>query len=295
MKGLSIEPENPMGFTVVKVHYTADPAKDPATEEGAEWFQKQRALYSDPNVWQVEMELNFFSSLGSRVFPQFTSVNHCKRLDHSSRKVLYRGWDFGWHSPVCLIAQIDTKDRLLILKEIVGHGQTTHDFASSVLKRCGEWYPYHSAGFEDYCDPAGQQVKAIENEKGERRDTDILQGLGIYSKYEYGWSRKDGRALVHRLLALRSDGTPGLYVDDGGASLTSQAFLGQYVYPQTVDGRTKDDPDDLTHPWADVMAAVRYLVIGLQARLGLARFALSTSQVMKPTPAWTGYGTPVRR
>ncbi len=295
MKGLNIEEDNALGFCVVRCHYSCDPDRSPDTPHGAEWLEKQRRLYADPGVWEQEMELNFFVGPGPRVFPQFSSPVHNRKLDANTRKVIYRGWDFGWHAPVCLIAQIDQKDRLLILKEIVGAKQTTQDFASSVVKKCAEWWPYHAAGFEDYCDPAGQQVKAMENEKGERRDVEVLNGLGIYPRYEYGWSRKDARSLVHRLLVVRGDGTPGLYVDEAGAPLTSQAFLGQYVYPTTIDGRIKDEPDDLTHPWADVMAAVRYLTIGLQARLGLARFALATSPIGKQNAsAFHGYGTPAR-
>ena len=299
MKGIETR-ETPMGFMAVRVHYSADPDKDalypdePVRDRAKRWFDAQRALYPDPNLWEQEMEINFFVGSGSRVYPQFVHANHVRDMAHNSRKVIYRAWDFGWHTPACLFAQIDGKDRLLLLKEVVGAKQTTRDFATEVIAKTNSWFPNHAPGFEDFCDPAGQQVKSMESERNELRDTEVLSGLGIFPRYEWGWSRKDGRAIVHQLLALRSDMTPSLYIDSQGCPTTTQAFLGQYVYTVSKDGRVKEEPDDLTHPWADVMASVRYLVIGLHNRLSVARFQLGAPrQIVSETP-YHGYGTPKR-
>jgi len=293
--------DNALGFTAVRIHYSADPEKNPQSDDPAQaaraeqWLEAQRRAYPDPNDFAREMEINWSAGYGARVFPQFTDTHHAVGQTFRTHKLVYRFWDFGWHAPVCLFAQIDGQGRLVFLKEVVGAKQTTHDFASDVLRRCAEWYPLHAAGFEDFCDPAGQQVKSMESERNERRDVEVLAGLGIAASSEYGWSRKDARTLVHRLLALRADGTPSLVVDPEGCPLTTQAFLGRYVFPTTKDGRQKEDPDDATHPWADVMAAVRYGVIGLHRKLGLMRYALASSQLRsEPSPRYQGYGTPVR-
>jgi hypothetical protein len=87
-------------------------------------------------------------------------------------------------------------------------------------------------------------------------------------------------------------------VDDSSCPTLAQAFLGRYVYPVTKDGTTKDEPDDKTHPWADVMAAVRYLATGLQAKLGLRRYRYGQGDPKsdQPTPvSYHGYGTPIRK
>ena len=295
MKGFSVT-KNAMGFVAVRLHYSADPAKDPLNEQHGEsaqkWLDQQRSALPDPNDWQREYEINFFVGVGTRVFPQFTEERHGMPLQLTRRKIIYRGWDFGWHAPACLIAQVDSKERLCVLKEVVGAKQTTKDFAQTVIQKCAEWFPQHAAGFDDFCDPAGQQVKSLESEQSEKRDIEVLNGLGIYPKYEYGWSRKDGRALVHQLLQLRVDGTPSLYVDLAGCPLLGQSFLGRYVYPETREGKVREDPDDDTHPYADVMAALRYLVTGLHWKLGL-RGRPSTPSPQAPRD-WTGYGTPNR-
>jgi hypothetical protein len=293
--------DNALGFTAVRIHYSADPEKNPGSpdaaqrERAAAWLEAQRAAYPDPNDFAREMEINWSAGYGARVFPQFTDTHHAVGQTLRPHKLLYRFWDFGWHTPVCLLAQIDGQGRLCFLKEVVGAKQTTHDFAADVLQRCATWFPRHAAGFEDFCDPAGQQVKSMASERNEQRDVEVLAGLGIHASSEWGWSRKDARTLIHRLLALRTDGTPSLVADPAGCPLTTQAFLGRYVYPVSKDGRWKDEPDDTTHPWADVMAAVRYGVIGLHRKLGLMRYALDTAAAPPPArPPYQGYGTPVR-
>ena len=291
-----------MGFTTCRLHYSCDPAKDVANpdpeqaEAAGKWLDQQRASLPDPNDFEREYEINFFVGVGTRVFPQFTESQHARPLGVGRGKRMYRGWDFGWHAPACLIAQVDEKERLLILKELVGAKQTTRDFAQSVVAKCAEWFPRHTAGYEDFCDPAGQQVKSLESEHSEKRDIEVLNGLGIFPRYEYGWSRKDGRALVHQLLQVRVDGTPSCYVDLAGCPIVGQSFLGRYVYPETREGKVREEPDDDTHPYADVMAALRYLVTGLHWRLGLRRMArLPDAQSGQSVQsAYTGYGTPTR-
>ena len=299
MRGLTIS-TNAMGFTAVRLHYSCDPFKDPdntdtaIAAEAQKWLEIQKLQFPDPNDFQREMEINFFVGKGSRVFPQFSQVYHTMPTVFNRHKVIYRTWDFGYHAPACLFAQIDAQGRLHLIRELVGRNQITHDFAQRVVKLCEDWYPLHAAGYEDYCDPAGQQVKSLESDKNEKRDIEVLSGLGINANYEYGWSRKDGRTLVHRLLAMRTDGTPGLRVDESTCPTLTQSFLGRYVFPETRDGRIKEEPDDDTHPWADVMAALRYLVIGLHRKLGLSRIQFGITPATLAPVDYHGYGSPWR-
>ncbi len=238
------------------------------------------------------MEINWWITAGARVYPEFIESDHCRPAESVRRKVIYRAWDFGYHSPAVVIAQLDAQDRLLVLKEVVGHEQTTRDFAKDVIAQCATWFPHHAAGFDDCCDPAGQQRKSTA-EASELRDVEILGGLGIFPRWEHGWSRKDGRALIHQLLVLRHDLTPSLYVDQAGCPTLVQGFLGKFVYPTTRDGRAQDEPDESNHPWADVHAALRYLATRLYSSLGLRRFRYQP--VMKDeSVAYHGYGTSIR-
>lgn len=71
MKGITTY-KTRSGFAVARVHYTADPDKDPTTEEGMKWLKK--ALMGVPggmssSSWQKEMEIDFSARAGQRVFP----------------------------------------------------------------------------------------------------------------------------------------------------------------------------------------------------------------------------------
>jgi len=283
-----------MGFAAVRLHYSADPSKDPSTEHGKEWLERVRRLFPDPNKWAQEMEINWFVAQGARVFPEFMEHRHCSNeLDWRRRKVLLRAWDFGWHAPACLIAQIDERDRLLIFREIIGHEETTKMFAQRVIDTCVREYPM-CVGWEDVCDPAGQHVSSAASEKNEARDVEILNALSIFPRWEFGWSRKDGRTLVHQLLAERQDGTPGLLVDGMKCPVMLQAFLGKYVYPPRKGGQVHDEPEEDNHPWADVIAALRYLVTCKYSSLGLRRPERHQAPVAREVE-YHGYGTPKRK
>jgi hypothetical protein len=292
---------NRMGFRAVRLHYSADEERDihhpdPEIAARAErWLERTRANYPDPNQWAQEMEVNWWVAQGVRVFPQFVEHRHAPTLaGYRARKVIYRAIDFGWLTPACLIAQIDSKDRLVILKEIVGFHQTTREFGKEVIDRCVEWFPHHTPGYTDFCDPAGQQASSTASERNESRDVEILNALKIYPKWEYGWSRKDGRSLIHQLLAIRVDDTPGLLVNAPDCPVLMQGFLGKYVYPaKKGTGAAHEEPDETNHPWADVMACLRYLATGLYSALGLRRQKKDPAGV-SPYQPYMGYGTPVK-
>lgn len=283
--------ENEMGFTAVRLHYSADP------EKGDEWFERARRMYPDPTQWMQEFEVNWFSSKGARVYPEFSETVHVRPLEARERKIIYRAWDFGWHAPVCVLAQIDQQDRLCVLKEIVGREETTKEFALKVIQRCTAWWPMHNAGYQDFCDPAGDHHVSTASEKSEARDVDVLQSLAIWPKWEHGWSRKHSRGMIHQLLAIRLNAQkvpqgPGMYVDAAGCPVLLQGFLGKYVYAPKKNGQVHDEPDENLHPWADAQAALRYLAMGLYNALGLRKGQAP------PVPAkvdYSGYGTPISR
>lgn len=289
---------NALGIRAIRVHYSAASDKnvfstDPTIAAKAqEWYDNARRIYPDPNQFAQEMEINWWMAAGTRVYPEFSESLHCADLDgFRERKVIYRAWDFGWHAPACLIAQIDSRDRLVILKEIVGKEKITKEFAQQVIRQCAQWFPEHTAGFQDFCDPAGQKVSANASEHSEVRDVEVLNGLGIHPSWEYGWSRKDGRSLVHQLLQLRVDHTPSVYVNAAACPVLLQGFLGKYVYPARKGGTAHDEPDENSHPWADAHAALRYLATGLYSALGLRRAKAHAAPTQRV--AHHGYGTPI--
>lgn len=295
--------ENELGIWAIRLHYSASEEKNPFHDDPEKaalaqtWLTRAKQLYPDPTQWAQEFEINWWIAAGTRVYPEFNESLHTLPVDgYREREVVYRAIDFGWHAPACLFAQIDSQDRLVVLKEIIGKEETTKEFAQKIIKQSAQWFPDNPSirgktRFRDFCDPAGQKVNAGASEKSEVRDVEILNALGIFPSWEYGWSRKDGRSLVHQLLQTRVDGTPSLYVNAAGCPVLMQGFLGKYVYPPRKGGMAHDEPDENMHPWADAHAALRYLVTGLYTALGLRR---PTHVAIPKRPTYSGYGTPLR-
>ena len=72
------------GFRILKLHYSADPAK-----RAPEW--KQRAMQGMPTRgWLREYELSFEAPLGQAVIPEFGS-SHVRPVNPSQARIL-RGW-----------------------------------------------------------------------------------------------------------------------------------------------------------------------------------------------------------
>jgi hypothetical protein len=57
MKGLSIRTTS-LGFRVLRLHYSCDPEKDPATEQGKRWYEEARKGMPDARFRQ-EYELDY--------------------------------------------------------------------------------------------------------------------------------------------------------------------------------------------------------------------------------------------
>ena len=67
MKGLSVRTTS-LGFSVLRLHYSADPDKDPATEKGKHWYDEARRGMPDAR-WIQEFELDYGALSGQLVFP----------------------------------------------------------------------------------------------------------------------------------------------------------------------------------------------------------------------------------
>ena len=94
---------SPEGVQVVRIHYSADPAKDPDTEQGARWLKREMQGYrgvTDPR-WRKEMEIDFDAHGGQLLFPYM--LENQERLFIAPYSVdglrLIAGLDYGTRNP----------------------------------------------------------------------------------------------------------------------------------------------------------------------------------------------------
>jgi hypothetical protein len=93
-----------MGIHCIRVHYTADPDKDPDTETGKQWFDNQSKLYGGVKsaAWQREMEIDWDATGGDLVFPQFKQYEHMiviNPFEIPETWKLYGVFDYGHRNP----------------------------------------------------------------------------------------------------------------------------------------------------------------------------------------------------
>ena len=227
-------------FTVMRLHYSADPNKN------EEWVAMAKASYPYDELWEQEMELSFIASAGKRVYPEFTIAENITELKYDPYRPIWRGWDFGYHHPVCIWAQVQASGALHVFGELLGEDIIIEDFARKVKEISKKVFP--GAKFMDAGDPAVRQV----TDKSERTTADILRAAGIRIQ-----SRKtpihDGIHLIRAMCQPRPDGFVRLKVDKSCDRLI-EAFLGGYIR----DDKNKPVKDQF---YDHVCDALRYMVV----------------------------------
>lgn len=104
MKGIQ-EYKTKAGFTVIRTHYTADPDKDPSTEEGMRWLEK--ALQGvkggkGSSSWLKEMEIDFNARSGEKILPELEEMKDSVLVDDFEVPAWWDisgGYDFGKRNP----------------------------------------------------------------------------------------------------------------------------------------------------------------------------------------------------
>lgn len=206
------------GFFVVKVHYTADPRK-----RSKEWKDKAMKGYASKEKWRREMEIDFTIAEGMPVFGElYNSLVHNRPGSYTEGENLYRGWDFGFVHPACIITKINEQDQWHWIKEFMGHKIVLAEFVVEVKTYCEANYP--NAVWWDYCDPiTGTQTSGL----SAQTSIGLLNSFGIYPIYKVV-TPMDRVNFVRDRLALREDKKPGMLVDERQCPISAEALKGGY-------------------------------------------------------------------
>lgn len=104
MKGVDFY-QSKSGFTVMRVHYTADDDKDPATPKGKIWFDREVAGYVGgvaSSSWRQEMEVDWEAAGGELCFPQFEPFKNkivVAPFEVPETWMLFGSFDYGYRNP----------------------------------------------------------------------------------------------------------------------------------------------------------------------------------------------------
>lgn len=235
------------GFHVLRVHYTADPAK-----RSEEWKAKEQQGTTIAD-WEQEMEINFNVPKGRPWYPEFRYDFHVAKAPIApiAGRPIIRGWDYGL-TPATVFAQTSAKGQILILwPELQSWESGIHAHGRIVQSESGTYFPGYQ--FQDYGDPAGNQ----------RAQTDEKTCVQLLRE-EYGINVVNGPVAAAQrdipirkaLTSLTPDGQPMLLIDPRCTWLIA-ALVGGYQRRE-VAGRITDDLAD--NEYTHIVDALGYVV-----------------------------------
>lgn len=179
---------------VIRIHYSADPDRDPKTKTGQLWRKKKRGEYSSQADWDREMEIIDGAGGGERIYAEILST-HFKKIvitdptwQPGKTWKLISGFDYGKTNPTsALDARVDHDGKIYFVGEYYQPGKDIGGHAPTLLG----WNAFMAC--EDVmCDPS------IFNKTMEQRDTkkaisvaDIYYECGITNLRPFIGNRSD--------------------------------------------------------------------------------------------------------
>lgn len=146
-KGLR-KTKNSLGQTVLWLHYSADPLKDPDTPEGKKWVDAESANTVGGKSglkWRAEMEMDFSAGSGEIVFPEMSEkrdkiVIPPFRVDETY--LLYAGMDWGTKNPTSfhVYAESPSKQFFSIWEFYEAGPHVTVSYVADVIRNVCPYY-----------------------------------------------------------------------------------------------------------------------------------------------------------
>ena len=179
-----------------------------------------------------------FLTVGDPVYTGFSEGWHTRSLNTLPALPIHRYWDFGFHRPAVVWAQVTSEGKWLILSEHMGKNVYLEPFAENVIRLSNENFP--GMEFLDFGDPAGK----MKNDKSALSSIDILKerfNIAVRCRYS---TVQEGVDIVQRKLTSVLEGEAAILIDKDKCPILCQGLAGAYTRERALDGRgmAKSDP-----------------------------------------------------
>lgn len=244
MQGIEIWKNLQNQFTVLQIHYTADPGK-----RSKEFLAEiKRGIKHSAYLQEYEIEWDTYT--GMPVYDDFNKAFHGSQEEifpHIGVPLL-RGWDFGL-TPACIVAQY-REGELVILREYVEIGMGIDRFADKVQEDLRIRYPQwadQKRDYFDFIDPSGNFKKDTD----EKSCADFMVAKGMNPRPgDVTWEKR--RSSVDSFLTEVKGGKPVFRVNLANCDVLVRGFLGGYRYPDKVleneKARIRPIKNEFSHP-----------------------------------------------
>jgi hypothetical protein len=284
MVGGQVEPATPLegvtewtnprnGVHVVRIHYTADPAKRERS------WREEAKKGLDRKGWLREYEINFDVPEGEPVFPEYDVSRMFRPCPVLPEARLCRSWDFGHVCPFVAFAQVDGYGRLRFIRELMIPGAPLETMIQAVFGVTLTLMGATTVNCFDAGDPAGEKMTDL----GMVRNVLGNHGIVLHTvpstseKTEASYAALRTRML--RNVVVPGEGsTPALLVDTH-CPIINAALAGALHKSKTPPHKPVD-----THPYKDAADTVRYLNANL---LGVnSKFMERMQAIARRDAAW---------
>jgi hypothetical protein len=256
--------ENENGIPCIRIHYSADPAKDPVTEAGKQWYATNRKKYTQPK-WEREYEIRYDTFEGRPVISNWQTQVFVKKPEYDSNSLLYLSYDFGTTLCGCFIAQFKriegfSSDRLSIIDEIILRNSNTPELAKETIRLLESKYrrTWENNYVRAFADPAGLIGDATSADKSLNTSIKILNAVGIFPHTKKFGVPESTEVLETVFAMVLPDNRPAIEIHEKCVYAIA-CFGGGLHYP--TDGRPGYYEKDGEYDHGGDMA--RYLICNL--------------------------------
>jgi hypothetical protein len=258
------------GFSVLRIHYTADPDK-----RTPEWLEAARAGMPERG-WRREYELDWHAPEGEPVLPEFDPTLHVRAQKVDGALRILRGWDFGYVTPAVVFCQCDPFGQLRVLDEVVPFNTPLDSLVAIVKQRTIDRF-----GRGDLVFDAGDPQAEAQMDTGSIRS--LLTRLGVIlstSRPGTDVSYERLRARLRQSVYVPGVGQRSSFVVDPRCVHLIEALSGAFHLSDHPPYRPVKQ-----HPYKDITDALRYLSDNLDATN--LRYQDDIKRMSRADWAWT--------
>jgi len=284
-------------FSVLALHYTADPKKDPE-RDGKEWYNKEREG-TPKAVWNKEYEIDFTTKSGKLVFgPDYCDFNPGHHFIDSfnvkGENII--SLDFGQQNPTAALVGVYTKEGILYIVD-----EYYKPAIPSVSSR--EMFDKFSYLFSreeidamtidekrdlanDFfqirvIDPTTRAKNRVKKEYGEEIEFSVLEDF-----YDNGWDFELGSnnvdagiTRIREYFQIRNNNISNLYIFKDKCPNLCRELVG-YKYKELGEGqgRTMNHPEKPVKKDDHTIDALKYMIMTRPARPEPPKKKLTTIQ-----------------
>ena len=275
--------KNRNGFTVLMLHYSADPNKDPE-RLGVEWFKNEQQGTTKA-LWDKEYEIDFTTKAGKLIYGKEycdfdPSIHLINSFELPEPYELIMALDFGQRNPTCALIGAWTLDQRLYIIDEYYKPELPSRSSREMFKK----FDYLLGGKENLDNKSISQkrdiantyfqIRVIDPTTGHKNRSKVIEGEEIpYSIleefYDNGWEfelgNNDVSAGINRVreyFQLDQDKKAHLYIfRDKCINLCTELQTYRYKELTELQAKTRNESEEPVKKDDHALDALRYMIM----------------------------------